>query len=174
MNVKVFRQVTVNATSIQGMDPATRAPRLNSEADALANLGSLIDDDEFSSGTVVQLMKSVVEEGYAEVNSMSLTWDWRNKYIDYLKTGKLPSDCKESRALRTKAARFSLVEGTLFRRTFDDPLARCLGLGDTKYALREVHKGTCRDHSGEESLVRKLIRAGYYWTEMEKNVKDFV
>jgi len=96
----------------------------NSEVNALANLGSSVDDDEFNSGTVVQLMKSVVEEGHTEINLTSLTWDWRNKYIDYLKTEKLPSDHKESRALPTKVARFILSEGnTLFRRTFDGPLA---------------------------------------------------
>ncbi|XP_070047071.1 uncharacterized protein [Nicotiana tomentosiformis] len=82
----------------------------NSETDALVNLGLSVDSDEFSLGAVVQLMNSVIEEGHAEVNSMSLTWDWRNKYIDYLKTRKLPSDPKESRTLRTKAAKFSLVE----------------------------------------------------------------
>nr|XP_033515858.1 uncharacterized protein LOC117280274 [Nicotiana tomentosiformis] len=40
--------------------------------------------------------------------------------------------------------------------------------------MREVHEGTCRNHSGVKSLVRKLIRAGYYWNEMEKDAKDFV
>nr|XP_016468164.1 PREDICTED: uncharacterized protein LOC107790720 [Nicotiana tabacum] len=97
-------------------------------------------------------MKSVIEAGHAEVNSTSLTKDWRNKYLDYLKTRKLPSDPKESRAQRTKAARFSLVEGALFSRTFNGPLARCLGLGDTEYALREVHEGTCGNHSGTKSM----------------------
>ncbi|XP_070050797.1 uncharacterized protein [Nicotiana tomentosiformis] len=83
----------------------------NNEADALPNLGSSVDSDEFNSGAVVHLMNSVVEEGYIEVNSTSLTWDWRNKYIDYPKIGKLSSDPKESKALLAKAARFSLVEG---------------------------------------------------------------
>ncbi|XP_070041077.1 uncharacterized protein [Nicotiana tomentosiformis] len=147
----------------------------NNEADALANLGSSVDDDEFSLGTVVQLMKSVVEEGHGKINLTSLTRDWRNKYIDYLKTGKLPSDPKESRALRTKAAEFSLSkDSTLFRRTFDVPLAVCLGPRDTKYVLREVHEGTCGNHSRTESLVRKIFRAGYYWIDMEKYAKEFI
>ncbi|XP_070057942.1 uncharacterized protein [Nicotiana tomentosiformis] len=146
----------------------------NSESDALANLGSPVDADEFSSGIVVQLMKSVIEEGYTEVNSTSLTWGWRNKYIDYLKTKQLPSDPKESRIVSTKAGRFSLVKEALFRRTFDNPLAKCLGPGETEYALREVHEGTYGNHSGAESLVRKQIRVGYYWTKMEKYAKDFV
>ncbi|XP_019251076.1 PREDICTED: uncharacterized protein LOC109229991 [Nicotiana attenuata] len=88
--------------------------------------------------------------------------DWRNKYLDYLNTGKLHSDPKESRALHTKASRFILSERTLFKRTFDGPLAISLGPGDTEYALREVHEGTCENHSGAESLVRKLIGADYY------------
>ncbi|XP_070045109.1 uncharacterized protein [Nicotiana tomentosiformis] len=134
----------------------------NSEADALANLGSFVDSNEFRSGEVVQLMNSVAREGHTELNSTSLTWNWRNKYIDYIKTGKLPSDPKESRALHTTAARFSLVEGELFRRSFFGTLARCLELGETEYAMREVHEGTCGNHSGAESLVWKLIRADYY------------
>ena len=81
-------------------------------------------------------MRSVIEEGHAEINSTSLTWYWKNKYIEYLKNGKLPSDPKKSRALRTKAAWFTLSEdGTLLRKTFDGPLAICLGPGDTDYIL---------------------------------------
>ncbi|XP_075101328.1 uncharacterized protein LOC142176979 [Nicotiana tabacum] len=119
-------------------------------------------------------MNSVVEEGHAEVNSTSLTWDWRNKYIDYLEKGKLPSDLNKSRALRAKAARFSLVKGKLFKRSFFGLLARCVGLGETDYAMREVDEVTCGNHLRVESLVRKLIRAGYYWNEMEKDAKGFV
>ncbi|XP_070046396.1 uncharacterized protein [Nicotiana tomentosiformis] len=145
----------------------------NSEADALANLGSSVEEDEISSGTVVQLSKSMIEEGHAEINSTSLTWNWRNKYIEYLKNGKLPSDPKESRALRAKVARFTMAEdGMLYRRTFNGPLAVCLGLGDTYYILREVHEGTCGNHSGADSLIRKVIRAGYYWDSMEKDSKE--
>nr|XP_016501884.1 PREDICTED: uncharacterized protein LOC107820171 [Nicotiana tabacum] len=119
--------------------------------------------------------KSSIGEGHAEINSTSLTWDWRNKYINYLKSGKHPSDHKESRALRTKAARFALDEdGTLYRIKFDGTLVVCLGPGDTDYVLREIHKGTCGNHYGAESLVRKIIRAGYYWDIMKKYTKEFV
>nr|XP_009804573.1 PREDICTED: uncharacterized protein LOC104249791 [Nicotiana sylvestris]XP_016467852.1 PREDICTED: uncharacterized protein LOC107790436 [Nicotiana tabacum] len=90
---------------------------------------------------------------HAKVNSTSLTWDWRNRYIDYLRIGKLPSDPKESRALHTKAARFSLIEGALFRISFFGPLARCLRPGKTEYAMREAHKGTYGNHLGARSLV---------------------
>nr|XP_009783541.1 PREDICTED: uncharacterized protein LOC104232130 [Nicotiana sylvestris] len=103
----------------------------------------------------------------------SLTWDWRNKYIEYLKNGKLPSDPKELKILRTKVARFTLAEdGTLYRRMFDGPLGICLGLGDTDYVLRKIHEGTCGNHSGAESLVHKVIRAGYYWPIWKKILRS--
>ncbi|XP_070022069.1 uncharacterized protein [Nicotiana sylvestris] len=147
----------------------------NSEADALANLGSSTEEEDLLPGAIVQLFKSMVEEDHAEINSTSLTWDWRNKYIDYLKDGKLPADPKESRALRTKAAQFSLDEdGTLYRRTFNAPLAVCLGPGDIDYILREIHEGTYGNHSSADSLVRKVIRAGCYWDSMEKDIRGFV
>ncbi|XP_070034805.1 uncharacterized protein [Nicotiana tomentosiformis] len=151
-------------------------PRQQSgEADALANLGSSVKEDEIDSWTIVQPSRSVIEEGHTEINSTSLTWDWRNKYIEYLGNKKLPSNPKESRALRTKAARFTLAEdGTLYRRTFDGPLTVCLGPGDTDCVLREVHEGTCGNHSGAESLIHKIIRAGYYWDNMERDTKEFV
>ncbi|XP_070017272.1 uncharacterized protein [Nicotiana sylvestris] len=135
----------------------------NSEADALGNLGSSVEEDDIVLRTVIQLSRSVVEEAHAEINSTSLTWDWRNKCIEYLKNGKLSSDHKESRTLRTKAARFAFNEdGTIYMKMFDGPLAVCLQPGDTDYVLREIHKGICGNHSGAESLVRKIIRAGYY------------
>ncbi|XP_059306311.1 uncharacterized protein LOC132057719 [Lycium ferocissimum] len=146
----------------------------NNEADALANLGSSVEAEEINPGTVVQLMNSVVENGQAEINTMGLTWDWRNRYIDYLQDEKLPSDPKESRSFRTKAARFYLIDGQLYRRSFLGPLAKCLGLGETDYVMREVHEGTCGNHSGTEALIQKIIRAGYYWNRKKDDVKNFV
>ncbi|XP_070049329.1 uncharacterized protein [Nicotiana tomentosiformis] len=143
----------------------------NNEADSLANMGSSIEDNEINSGEVVQLMRLVVEEGHAEINLTSLTWDWRNKYVEYLRTGKLPSNPKESRALCTKAARFSLAEdGTLFSKTFDSPLAICLGSRDTEYILMLIHEVTFGNHSSAKSLVEAQV----YEKVIEKEVINFI
>nr|XP_016435062.1 PREDICTED: uncharacterized protein LOC107761342 [Nicotiana tabacum] len=60
------------------------------------------------------------------------------------------------------------------RRTLNGPLTICLRPGDTEYVMREIHEGTYGNHSSAESLVRKIIRAGYYWIDMEKDTKEFV
>ncbi|XP_070002447.1 uncharacterized protein [Nicotiana sylvestris] len=127
-------QVTLHLFKEWTLDHVPREQ--NSEANALYNLGSSVEENDIVPGIVTQLSRFVVEEGHAEINSTSLTWDWRNKYIDYLKNGKLQSDHKVSRALRIKAATFALdTYGTLYRRTFDGRLAVCLGPGDTDYVL---------------------------------------
>ncbi|XP_059295468.1 uncharacterized protein LOC132048801 [Lycium ferocissimum] len=117
---------------------------MNTEAEALANFGSLVGVKEFNSGTLVRLMKSAVESSHVEVNTTSLTWDYHNKYIDYLEDGKLPIDPKESRCLRTKAVKYCLINGKLYRRSFYGPLARHLGPGETDYTMRKVVTG-CKE-----------------------------
>ncbi|XP_070046551.1 uncharacterized protein [Nicotiana tomentosiformis] len=121
----------------------------NAEADALANLGSLMEKKGSESETVVQLMSSVLDmDGYYEVNLPSLIWDWRNEIIKYPEHGKLPDDPKVSRALRTKVACYSFSKGQLYRKSFQGPLARCLGASEADYVMKEIHEGICGNHSG--------------------------
>ncbi|XP_009616463.1 uncharacterized protein [Nicotiana tomentosiformis] len=136
------------------MDNNSYSKKKNMDIDALANLGSSPELKGTDFGSVVQLLHSVLDVNrYWEVNLTSLVWDYRNEFIDYLRYGKMPEDSKASRALRTKAAQYCLVIGQLYRRSFMSPLARCLGLGESDYVMREVHEGICGNHSSADSLV---------------------
>lgn len=153
----------------------THIPREdNAEVDALANLGSSTEIQGSKSGTVVQLMNSALDIDYYEVNSTSLVWDWINEIIDYLEHGKLPEEPQASRALCAKTARYSFKKSQLCRKSFQGSLARCLGASKANYVMREVHERICGNHSGADSLVLKLVRAGYYWPRMEQDAKDFI
>ncbi|XP_075083302.1 uncharacterized protein LOC142167047 [Nicotiana tabacum] len=57
---------------------------------------------------------------------------------------------------------------------FGGPLARCLGPNQTEYVMREVNEGHCENHAGGRSLVKTLIRAGYYWPKIEEDAENFV
>ncbi|XP_075103471.1 uncharacterized protein LOC142178049 [Nicotiana tabacum] len=57
---------------------------------------------------------------------------------------------------------------------FGGPLARCLGPSQTEYVMREIHEGHCVNHAGGRSLVKTLIRAGYYWPKIEEDAESFV
>ncbi|XP_075087890.1 uncharacterized protein LOC142169855 [Nicotiana tabacum] len=127
------------------------------------------------SGAAIQLLHSVLDvDDYSEVNSTNFICDWRNKFIEYLRHGKFPEDPKASRALRIKVTRYYLVDGQLYMRSFQGPLARCLGTSEADYMMREVREGVCGNHSGADSLVLKLVITGYYWLWIEQDVKEFV
>lgn len=49
----------------------------------------------------------------------------------------------------------------------------CLEIEESKRALSEVHEGICGSHSNGLTLVWKLLRAGYYWPDMEKDTINF-
>ncbi|XP_070046873.1 uncharacterized protein [Nicotiana tomentosiformis] len=116
------------------------------------------------SGMVVQLMHSAQDAySYYEVNTTNLVWDWRNEIIDYLEDGKFPEDSKESRALYAKAARYSFKGGQLSRKSFQGPLARCLGASEANYVMREVHEGICGNHSGPYQKIGEHEVVDFLW-----------
>ena len=67
-----------------------------------------------------------------------------------------------------------VLNDELYKRGFSQPYLRCVEEEEAKYVLEEVHKGVYGDHMGAKSLVRKIMRAGYFWPSMQQDVADFV
>nr|GEW01055.1 reverse transcriptase domain-containing protein [Tanacetum cinerariifolium] len=40
--------------------------------------------------------------------------------------------------------------------------------------IREIHEGSCSMHAGPRSVVAKVIRLGYYWPTMHRDVRDMI
>ncbi|XP_019227573.1 PREDICTED: uncharacterized protein LOC109208874 [Nicotiana attenuata] len=142
----------------------------NMEADGLAKLAAATKN--INKESVITLLHSAID--HIEVLSLNLTWDWQNRLVYYLQDGILPQDKKEAKKLRVQAARYSLVNHDLYKRTFGGPLAKCHGPHLTRQVLEEVHEGHCGAHTGNRTLVRCLIRAGYYWPTMKKEAADYI
>ena len=66
------------------------------------------------------------------------------------------------------------MKDILYKRGFSYLYLRCLIPEEAKYVIREVHKGICGNHSGARFLVHKLVRAGYYWSTMQKDAQNYV
>ena len=94
--------------------------------------------------------------------------------ISYLKAEVLPDEKGAARKLKVQASRFVLIKDVLYKRGFSRPYLRCLCQKEVDYVMREVHEGICGNHSGAQSLVRKLIRARYYWPTMMKDAQAYV
>ncbi|KAL2253359.1 UNVERIFIED_CONTAM: Retrovirus-related Pol polyprotein from transposon opus [Sesamum indicum] len=60
------------------------------------------------------------------------------------------------------------------KRTVDGPLLKCLDEERALYVMREIHEGSCGNHSGARSLAQKIIRQGFYWPTMAKDAKELV
>ena len=106
-----------------------------------------------------------------EVDSES---NWTMPLISYLKNGMLPDGKDATRKLKVQASRFVLIKDVLYKRDFSRPYLRCLVPEEAEYIMREVHEGICGNHSGVRSLVHKLIKIGYYWPTMQKDVEAYV
>ncbi|XP_070006044.1 uncharacterized protein [Nicotiana sylvestris] len=146
----------------------------NAEADALANLASAAEVTNEENASVIHLFHSVLDQDKNEVNYNNLILDWRKEIVNFLKHGILPEDKKKTQALRKKATRYCLKQGNLYRKIFGGPLARCLGSSQTEYVKREIHKGHCGNHVEGRSLVKTMIRAGYYWPKMEEDAENIM
>ncbi|KAL5565555.1 hypothetical protein UlMin_028719 [Ulmus minor] len=92
----------------------------------------------------------------------------------YLTRDELPEDKNEARRLRAKAARFTIHDGKLLKRSFSGPYLRCVTLVEASHILSELHEGECRNHSGGRSLANKALTAGYYWPTMRSNSTSHV
>ena len=82
--------------------------------------------------------------------------------ISFLQDGHFPQDVEEVRKIRKRAATFTILNDTLYKRGFSMPYLKCVNKEEAKYILKEIHKGVCGDHAGSRSLVSKIIRTGYF------------
>ena len=92
---------------------------------------------------------------------------------NFLKNGTLPSKKSEKRAVVRKATRYVIQDDTLYRQGFSMPLLRCIAHDDIKRVLREVHEGECGDHTGGQTLAKKILRYRYFWPTINKDAADY-
>ena len=109
-----------------------------------------------------------------EVSPVMFEPSWMDPIRDYLVDRISPSDLKEASKLRARLARFTIHQGTLYKRGFSTPILKCVGKEDANYVLKEVHEGICGNHIRARSLAAKTLRQGYYWPTMLKDATELV
>ena len=53
------------------------------------------------------------------------------------------------------------------------PLLRCIAHDDIRRVLQEVHEGECGDHTGGQTLAKKVLRYGYFWPTINKDAAKY-
>ncbi|KAL0352153.1 UNVERIFIED_CONTAM: hypothetical protein Scaly_1604000 [Sesamum calycinum] len=81
---------------------------------------------------------------------LQISMDWRKPLLDYLKEGILPE--KEVTRLKSRPARFALLDGILYKHSFSQPYLRCFSTEKARTILKKIHEGVCGSHIGEPPL----------------------
>ncbi|XP_013624604.1 PREDICTED: uncharacterized protein LOC106330724 [Brassica oleracea var. oleracea] len=114
----------------------------NSQADALANLGSSLETSSQMSIPllVLQWPATLEEPPSEEVSAVEEGETWMTPLVQYLEADILPKDRNEARKIKKRAARYCISQERLYRRSFSGP------------------------YLSGRSLVLRARRVGYYWT----------
>ncbi|KAM1018587.1 hypothetical protein ACFX2C_040197 [Malus domestica] len=154
----------------------------NQMADALPNLASsmTLGEDEAADVPICQrwVIPLATEMILDDTNVISVlpvdVEEWRQPLIDYLEYGKLPNDPRHRSEIRRRAPRFLYYKETLYRRSFEGVLLRCLGEEEANQAMEEAHSGVCGAHQSGPKLHFQLKRMGYYWPSMSSAGEAYI
>ena len=98
---------------------------------------------------------------------------WIDPISLYPSTGQLPSERDKAHKLQVQSARFSLVDGKLFKQSLGSPYLKCLTPEQGHYVLAELHEGICRNHPGGRTLAHRAHNQGYYWPTMRADAANY-
>ncbi|KAK3003655.1 hypothetical protein RJ639_018697 [Escallonia herrerae] len=144
----------------------------NAQADSLSKLTSA-DISEFSRAIYIEFLRERSIQLSKKIDVAEYEPCWMDPIIQFLISGTLPSERIEARNLCAKAARFALVDGVMYKKSFSLPYLKFLSPKEADYALREVHEGIIGQHLGRRNLAHKILRQGYYWLRMQKDAISF-
>ncbi|GJU45028.1 reverse transcriptase domain-containing protein [Tanacetum coccineum] len=146
----------------------------NKKADALSKIAST----SFAHLSKQVLMEELKKKSIHEKEVLAIVDEegktWMTPIYEYLTKEILPEDKKKARVVRRKASRYTMINETLYKKSFLGPWLRCVRPLQTNYVLREIHEGSCSMHSGPRSVVTKAIRTGYYWPTMHTDARKLI
>lgn len=97
---------------------------------------------------------------------------WMIPTKDNLQSRTLPDRKNERRELFRKAARF-IMQGVLCKKGFSVPMLWYVANIEAKQVLKEVHEGACGNHTGRQTLAKKIIHYRYFWPIANRDVVDY-
>ncbi|KAI3678508.1 hypothetical protein L6452_37803 [Arctium lappa] len=147
----------------------------NTQADALANLGSTLNQTTFDNIPIVHLATpSIKDDGNILVAPIEEENSWSDDIKNYLENDQLPDDRMEARKVRFKASRYVMIRGQLYRRYSTGLNLRCItNKTQVQKILQDMHDGECGNHSGSRSLANRISRQGYYWSTLRQDAIRF-
>ena len=94
---------------------------------------------------------------------------WYHDIMDYLRRGEYPlgSELTDQKYIKELASKFFISGNTLYKKSFDSILLKCVDAKEANQLMREIHEGKCGPHMNGHLLARKIMRLGYFLLAME-------
>ena len=96
------------------------------------------------------------------LNSELLKEDWQELYLRYLLQGILPVDHVQREKLKRYVTRFKVVDGKLFKRSFQGRWMVCIPAKEVNGVLSDLHKRDPVGHLSGRKLWQMALHQGYY------------
>ncbi|KAJ3705302.1 hypothetical protein LUZ61_009007 [Rhynchospora tenuis] len=146
-------------------------PRTQNEtADALSKLAKKSDLDRDKPIVMLEIPSPSIDVLELGVYVIEVEDEWYALLWDFLNNNKLPDDEKVARKVKRWALEFTIMDGNLFKKGYGIPWLTCVGRTKADELMSEIHEGICGSHQGMNSLSNRIIRAGFYWPTLRKDV----
>ncbi|GKE73655.1 hypothetical protein Tco_1535696 [Tanacetum coccineum] len=93
---------------------------------------------------------------------------------EYLVSGLIPEDSKESKKIKIKAPQYKLIRGSLYKKSFYTPWLRCIAPPKTDDVIKEIHEGSCGFNMEPCSMVVRFTKQGYYWPSIYRDIARII
>ncbi|XP_020963402.1 uncharacterized protein LOC110265013 [Arachis ipaensis] len=100
----------------------------NTRADLLSKLASTKPGTGNRS-----LIQGITREPAVALHLTEISPSWMDSITDFLQNSKLPGSEKEAKMLRREAAKYTVIQGQLFKKGLSQPLLKCLHPDQTDY-----------------------------------------
>jgi len=93
-------------------------------------------------------LASPEEEDRMQVCVLEERDTWMTPYRRYIADGILPAKPEEGKKIKKSSARYTLVDGALFRHGFTHPILTCVSEDEGTRIMFELHEGICGSQVG--------------------------
>ncbi|XP_071714778.1 uncharacterized protein [Rutidosis leptorrhynchoides] len=146
----------------------------NKKADVLSKLAALTFLHFQKQVWVEELPKKSIDNDLMVASVEEEQPNWMESILQYIRSNVLPNDKREARLVRERAPMYFIQNDILYRKSYCGPMMRCVGPIEAEMIVDEVHNGSCALHSGYKTIAAKIMRMGYFWPSLYRDVVKIV
>ncbi|XP_071687966.1 uncharacterized protein [Rutidosis leptorrhynchoides] len=148
--------------------------RQNKKADVLNKLVVLTFSHFQKQVWVEELPHKSIDNDLMVVSVGEEQPNWMEPILQYIHNYVLPNDKCEARLVRERAPMYIIQNNSLYRESYCGPMIQCVGPIEAEMIVDEVHNGSCALHSGYKIIAAKIMRMGYFWPSLYRDVAKIV